>query len=119
MKVIVTDPKTDESRFTHGACFILAEVIHDLTGWPICSFWNNYVDDFDWHVFILTPDGRFLDVRGWQTENELRDRWGWDKAIVTDIDSMELFNWTCPFDRKESYKRAREIAPDLIKEGGF
>ena len=115
MRVICTDPRTDEERFTRGACFILAEVINDQTGWPICAFWNESEEEIDYHVFVQKPDGNYLDIRGSQTRQELLEWWGPGKVIVHDIDPLELFDWTCPFDHQESYERAIQIAPDLIR----
>ena len=114
MKVICTDPRNDAERFTRGACFILAEVINDITGWPLCAFWNELAEEIDYHVFVQKPDGNYLDIRGSQTRQELLKWWGPGKVIVHDIDPLELFNWTCPFDHEESYDRATQVAPDLV-----
>ena len=117
MRVICIDPRNDEERFTRGACFILAEVINDITGWPICAFVNEREDEPDYHVFNIRPDGKYLDIRGPQTEQEIIERWSAfsSKGIIHDVDPLELFNWTCPFDHQESYDRATRIAPNLTR----
>jgi hypothetical protein len=120
MRVVVTNPRNDIERFTRGGCFILACVIHDLTGWPICAFWNDLAYEPDHHVFNLMPDGRYLDIKGAYTKQEMIDEWGGfaKHGIVEDIDPLDLWNWSCPFDHEETYERAMEIAPELIKANG-
>lgn len=58
-------------RFTEGGCMILAQLLHELTGWQFCSFWCPDFEEPNDHAFVRVPDGRYMDVHGIQTEDEL------------------------------------------------
>jgi hypothetical protein len=64
---------------------------------------------------VKRPDGMYLDIRGYQTEEQVRERWGCNIEIgPVDLNDL-LFNWTDPFGFEDSYARALEIAPALIE----
>lgn len=101
----------DVWRFTSGDCHILAARIHKLTGWPIhCGVDRG---DPNYHAFILTPDGKALDVRGVMTPAEcLR---GYRKRAHRPFDWATIRKkWATPRLGSYSYERARVIAPILV-----
>jgi hypothetical protein len=110
--VICTTADNDEQLFTRGACFILAMVLNELTEWDLIELCRRH--DFDCHVLVRHPNGLYLDIRGYQTEEQLREEWG--SAIkLKVINSNELSDWDNPMDNARSYNRAWEIAQDLIE----
>lgn len=115
MRVICTEAANDEQLFTRGACFILGIVLHGESGYELIEICRSH--DYDCHVMVRRPeDGMYLDIRGYQTEAEVRERWGPNVLIGPgDLDDM-LKTWTCPFDFKDSWARAMEIAPALLND---
>lgn len=100
----------DQGRFTQGDCHILARRLHRLTGWPLCAFgWGGP----DLHAFVLMPDGRYLDIDGAQTEDELRERWKCTSAI-SEFDLVDFRAWGGPDFGHHSYARARAAADRLL-----
>lgn len=103
----------DVWRFTCGDCHILARAIQRLTGWPIhCGISGRKHPD--WHAFVLTPDGRAVDVRGVQTPAEcLR---GYQKRAHREFSWDHVRkDWGAPCISSYSYARARAIAPVLVE----
>lgn len=64
---------THKDRFTRGDCHILAGAIHCMTGWPFCTFAHGAYPAV--HAFVELPDGRFLDIEGISTAEEMSERW--------------------------------------------
>jgi hypothetical protein len=65
----------DVEAFTSGACGLLAEAIHETTGWEPACFWNGF--SACGHAFVRMPDGLYLDIRGVHTHREMLDsHWG-------------------------------------------
>ena len=65
----------DTEDFTTGACSLLAEAVHDVTGWELACFWDGF--RACGHAFVKMPDGRYLDITGVHTHQEMLDsRWG-------------------------------------------
>lgn len=113
VRVICTFADNDEQRFTRGACFVLAIVLHGLSGYELIEVCRDH--DKDCHIMVKHPDGMYLDIRGYQTEEQVRERWGRNVEIGPgDLNDL-MFNWTDPLGFKESYARALEIAPSLIE----
>jgi hypothetical protein len=112
-RVICTVADNDEQRFTRGACFVLGIVLYGESGYPLTEVCRMH--PVDCHVMVRRPsDGMLLDIRGYQTEEEVRERWGRNVNIIPgDLNDL-MFNWTDPFGYQESYARALEIAPALI-----
>ena len=54
--------------YLEGSCYLLAVAIHRGTGWPI---WGLVKDGVAEHAAIKTPDGRFIDGRGYIPEEIL------------------------------------------------
>ena len=113
VRVICTDYDNDEQLFTRGACFVLAIVLYGETGYELIEICRAH--DYDCHIMVKRPDGMYLDIRGYQTEEEVRERWG-QHVDVGPADLYVLENeWTNPFDTEDCYARAMEIAPALIE----
>lgn len=68
-------------RFTDGDCWVLAHAINRLTGFPVCTFCDD-LGRADYHVFVQLPDGRYLDIQGISTHEELIRRWGEGAILV-------------------------------------
>lgn len=67
-----------ENAFLYGGCAALAIAIHDETGWPICMVTDSHnVLDGEagggsaLHWVVRRPDGRYLDVLGSHSVEEL------------------------------------------------
>jgi hypothetical protein len=113
VRVICTTADNDEQRFTRGACFVLAIVLYGESGYELIEVCRDH--DWDCHIMVKRPDGMYLDIRGYQTEEQVRERWGNVEIGPADFNDL-LFNWTDPLGFKESYARALEIAPALIND---
>jgi len=112
-RVICTFADNDEERFTRGACFVLGIVLHGESGYELTEVCRSH--DTDCHIMVKRDDGMYLDIRGYQTEGQVRERWGRNVKIgPADLYEL-LFDWTDPLGFKESYARALEIAPSLIE----
>lgn len=59
--------------FTRGQCHALGLTLHKLTGWELVGHAFRGTDVPD-HVFVRAPDGRTLDIEGWDVES----RWSFD-----------------------------------------
>jgi len=60
----------DIEVFTDGDCHILARELYEHTGWPMCVF--GPCADGREHVFVMTPTGHALDVKGIHTLEALK-----------------------------------------------
>lgn len=77
---------TDSERhmYTNADCAHLARELHNKTGFPIFFLGDSTdsgvpVGDRRWsHFVVRVPDGRFMDVEGVWTKDELIKRWGVD-----------------------------------------
>lgn len=114
-RIICTEAANDEQLFTRGACFILGIVLHGESGYELIEVCRTH--DHDCHVMVRRPDdGMYLDIRGYQTEEQVRERWG-PHALIGPADLNDLlFNWHSPFNFRDSWARAMEIAPALIDD---
>ena len=67
------------SWFAHGNCAALALAVHDLTGWPLVIAARNANPDLltdTWmHVLVQRPDGRYLDIQGAHTPEDIESYW--------------------------------------------
>ncbi|MEU7863863.1 hypothetical protein [Nonomuraea sp. NPDC049141] len=62
----VVDDNADEF-FAWGYCWLLAAALHEATGWTfgLVERWREETHAWEWtHVGVITPNGRFLDIRG-------------------------------------------------------
>ncbi|TMR12384.1 hypothetical protein ETD86_32925 [Nonomuraea turkmeniaca] len=51
--------------FAWGFCWLLAAALREATGWAYGLVERRREDGWEWtHVGVITPDGRFLDIRG-------------------------------------------------------
>lgn len=89
------------SQYTEADCWILAQELHRLTGWPYAAitdssedingnptFTENDIVRYGWvHLGVLTSDGNFLDIRGTQSIGEALDHWD---MLQADIYECEL-----------------------------
>ena len=102
----------DIEHFTRGDCHVLARAIHRLTGWPMHVFWRN--DGPGGHAFILTPEGKALDIEGLHEPDEICAKWRCpDYRPITWI-RLRSAGWTHHY-RTTSLQRARELAPLLVE----
>jgi hypothetical protein len=101
----------DIEVYTEGDCFVLAQAVHEITGWPMCAF--SYDNTPDLHAFVMTPDGKYLDIEGKHTPKQLRKKWqcGLDINEYT-VDEFKL--WGEP-NYDIGGERARELAQHLIE----
>jgi hypothetical protein len=107
---------TDREVFTYGSCYLLAEEIHERTGWPLCAFWDDEIKDYVDHCFVLTPAGTFLDVDGEHDPDEFKDDWD-REAIALLPDDFDLSDWgdENPY-IKEGNDRKAAVAEALIEQ---
>lgn len=105
---------TDEQRFTEGDCHLLARRIHRLTGWPIYCF--DYGGKPSLHAFVVMPDGRALDVEGPRTLLGMKRRW--KGPDVREFTLAQLRHWGGAMIDRESYRRARIVADELLAQVG-
>jgi hypothetical protein len=63
----------DNVRFTKGDCHYLAQSIQGRTGWPIHCIAIRGAPDC--HSFVVTPDGRAIDVEGVRPLEEVLAKW--------------------------------------------
>ncbi|TMR89074.1 hypothetical protein [Nonomuraea basaltis] len=60
----VIDDDADEF-FAWGYCWLLAAALQEATGWSYGLVERRHKDSWEWtHVGVITPAGRFLDIRG-------------------------------------------------------
>jgi len=112
----------DRERFQFGDCHILARTIHNLTGWPIHTFFEKDETGVypSIHAFVVTPKGTALDVMGERNMRAFKKYWkkySWNgntkHAPLTDL--AELDEWGLNFG-EYSKRRARELATYLIEQ---
>lgn len=111
IKVLV--PKKHRPIFTQGDCWMLAEEISKITGWPRCAFDQGYGSDT--HAFVRTPAGTLLDIDGETDEGEFRIRWDcYDESwSIIEVDAnYEDEGWSVIFGRR---KLAAEYAEALVE----
>jgi hypothetical protein len=110
----------DVHRFTAGDCHQLALRLHQLTGWPLVAFDGGDGEPLV-HAGVMTPDGRVVDVRGLQTQDQWLGRWEraatilGDEARIVVCDEAQLRAWPTRFG-SYSAVRARVVADLLICE---
>lgn len=101
----------DIERFTEGDCHYLARALHRRTGWSMAAF--SCGGEPDLHAFVLTPDGRVLDVQGACTKHVMRTRWGGKGIRAYEWRALSAFG---PPDYGEaSVARARVVARNLLE----
>lgn len=111
-------PPSDTERFTDGDCWLLMLELNKLTGWPCCAFtWHSALNgelEADTHGFVLTPDGKYLDVEGEWTAQKLRDQYagGGDLPAIAEFPRSE-FRWI-ELVWEDSRERAKIVARDLL-----
>lgn len=121
---MITD--NDKYLFTTGGCLILADRISRETGWAVCAIENDdpdddYYEDFAGphvHAFNLLPDGRYLDVEGIKTYEEVLERWSmWHPTGIGEYEVEDFdWGWCHPGEGYRLYEnRADEIANELIE----
>lgn len=60
-------------RYCHADCDDFAEILSDITGWPIVAINAPALGPL--HRLVESPDGQLLDARGWTTEEALKKRY--------------------------------------------
>lgn len=105
----------DIEDFTAGGCSLLAEAIHEITGWELACFWDGFRPCG--HAFVRTPDGRYLDITGVHTHREMLDsRWGQPgkRHGRRGITTAHYASLAVIGGRQGTAGRARQIAPAVI-----
>lgn len=74
-----------EKYYTSEACPYLAIALHERTGWPLAMLWDAGEEPQSYggrktyptiaHVFVLTPEGSALDIRGERPIERLKEEW--------------------------------------------
>jgi hypothetical protein len=105
----VSITEEDVHRYTVGECWVLAwHIFQELAGRH-----QPRIIDFDEHVLVqLGEDDRYLDVRGIQTEAELRQVW--TTVHLMHPISYNLEPHILPDPEDPENVRAREVARALI-----
>ena len=109
-RVKITDD--DIVTFTEGDCNVLAEVIHNKTGWSFAAFHQD--GWLDLHAFVITPSGKYLDVEGVHSYDDFVESWKCTTIIATTPE--KLYKEWGPNLFSHSRTRAEKIAPILIKQ---
>lgn len=110
----------DEYQFTHGGCLVLAKMISEQTGWPLCALLTRYYgEEPDIHAFVRTPDGRYLDVEGLHDEAAMLAEYSqWQPCGIGEFypeDFDESWPQESNYYGRQYEQRGAEIAPELIK----
>lgn len=87
-----------ERYYTRGACPYLAIALHERTGWPLAIMTDADSEPESWgglkkypmiaHVFVITPSGLALDIRGERPIERLKEEW-YD-LVVPVIEELSL-----------------------------
>lgn len=74
-----------EKRYTSGGCPFFAIALHERTKWPLALLIDQAAEPESWggrkkyppiaHVFVLTPGGWAMDVRGERPVASLKEEW--------------------------------------------
>lgn len=124
--------RADVEYYMGGACPIFAIALHRLTKFPLAMLIDEtkpfhpsaFSEAFPTiaHVFVVTPDGRALDIRGVHKFEDL-------KALYHDLDEPKIVDVTlkelrslmgvsmkplCKYDAKEILE-AEKVAKKLLK----
>lgn len=99
-----TIPERAYHEFKHGACMSLAIAIHDATGWPIYAVTDAH-NVYDgragggsaMHWVVAHPSGKFLDIEGLHTKDELEDEYQYyaddEEAVVALSSRTDAMEW--------------------------
>lgn len=106
--------------YANGMCSVLAVVVHERTGWPICGFYlgpdGRPGFDAPVHFACRAPDGTFSDARGTgRSLEEIVAEYGLDgrrELLVHEVSVEEVMSL---FRRHQwNYAIAREEHLDLL-----
>jgi hypothetical protein len=103
----------DRDVFTNGACWVLADALHQATGWQRVEM------PLRQHVLVCTPDHRYLDIDGTHTYQELKSGWLWmqlgDLREIPDEEDLAADpDWNGGY-HPDYRKRAEQIVPELLE----
>lgn len=62
--------------FSSGQCHAMAAALHERTGWPLHELYDDDGDPI--HFYVITPDGRALDINGCYDIEDFQAHWGGD-----------------------------------------
>lgn len=99
-------------RYKYGQCHALAQAIHDATGWPMVV-WSMEEGGND-HAMVKTPDGRYLDVEGVHTADEVRRGYYYEPTVTPFRDARKLVDWDPPV----MDATTRRVADALVASAG-
>lgn len=78
-----------KSIYLDGECYALAIALHRALGWPIIGLMDKH--DIIRHAVVKTPDGRYLDARGFVSEATLHTAFGQTPYPLKEITEEMLF----------------------------
>lgn len=124
-----TDPMEVEA-FTSGDCWRLALTLRELYGFPVAFLGEHSADKsvwgMDWyHAFVALPDGRYLDIEGISTAEELLEKWAWkdngnEGIVVSDNDAVidSALNGQMSFYEEDwdAFESATNLVEDMLPE---
>lgn len=76
----------ENEMFTEGDCGLLARELHKQNGYPVVAIGLRQTGQTtSWqHMVVRTPENRFLDVTGIQTESSLKGAWSYRFSVRPD-----------------------------------
>ena len=109
--------KMDANAFCRGYCTEFAIALHRLTGWPIVVFNEVVKEDDEYyfnlvHVAVKSPSGKYVDVRGARTEQEIANN-------LLKTDATPLKDYKIESVSEEDLYAATEVNEVAIEEAEF
>ncbi len=109
MKSVIKATAKDIERFTSGDCWILAQELERICGYPAYGYWCRANRWYDHHVWVRVGDKR-LDIEGLHSPRAFNAKWNAEmpvsrinwKRLDDDWGSFETFTG--------SRRRARVLA---------
>jgi hypothetical protein len=68
-------------RYLHADCDDVAIALNRITGWEIRSISS---ERGPLHRLVSAPDGRLADITGWTSMEEIRDRYGAKRILISE-----------------------------------
>lgn len=69
----LSDVEKVQWRYCHADCDDFALIVSEVTGWPVVGISAPSAGPL--HRLVETPDGKFLDAKGWVTLDDLKKRY--------------------------------------------
>lgn len=105
----------DYDMFSCGCCHVLAYAIQEISGWPVCAFWER--GWYDTHAFVRTPRDTYIDIAGEHAEDALLRTWRTYKIVEVDADDNLRDVWEGhTIEWPDAQTRARQLAPIIVDD---